>query len=247
MKKILLACAALSGLLFYGMLSAHEKSAIDKVYQFLSTKWYYYDLDGNKVTVSSLGRRSRGTVHEVIVNGQSLDPALAYDSTGANILDPSKRNRAKPKEIIGSEKGLMKGITEAHNRFRRQTGGGLPDLVWDEEIAAYAQRWAEYLRDNNGCSMQHRSGRHKERSYGENLAWSSGRELEADDVAKMWYDEIKDYNYAANSCSAVCSHYTQVVWRTSKKVGCGMARCGRSEVWACNYEPPGNWVGQKPY
>jgi hypothetical protein len=26
-----------------------------------------------------------------------------------------------------------------------------------------------------------------------------------------------------------------------------MARCGNTEIWVCNYNPPGNWVGEKPY
>jgi pathogenesis-related protein 1 len=30
-------------------------------------------------------------------------------------------------------------------------------------------------------------------------------------------------------------------------VGCGVARSGRTEVWVCNYDPPGNYVGERPY
>lgn len=249
LKKIILLCSALltGGIILISGLSAYDKGSVDKVYKYLSQKWSYYDISGNKIAVSSLSWRSSGSDAEVIVNGRSIDPATVYDGSGRSVIDPSRQNNAKPREIIGRESGLMKGITEAHNKFRRRTAGGLPDLAWDEEVAAYAQRWAEYLKQANGCRMMHRQGSHRERKYGENLAWSSGKELEPDDVVQMWYDEIRDYRYATNSCSGVCGHYTQVVWRDSKKVGCGMARCGRSEVWVCNYDPPGNWVGRKPY
>jgi len=241
-------------LLFFGatvflfsVLFAHDKTSVEKVYEYLGTKWRYYDVNGKKIDVRKLSWKSLGNDYTLMVNGRSLDPTTVYDKSGKNILNPTRRNKAKPVVVKGNEKGIMRGMTEAHNKYRRKTGGGLPDLVWDENIAAYAQQWANHLKQTRRCNMQHRSGRYRVKQYGENLAWSSGRELEAADVVAMWYSEIKDYNYNNNSCSGVCGHYTQVVWRNSKKVGCGMARCGNSEVWVCSYDPPGNWVGEKPY
>lgn len=249
MKKITLFLIFSIGLtaFLFNRVSAYDKSSVTKVYNYLKKKWSYYDIKGAKITVRSLSWRSSGNNYEIIANGKSLDPTIVYDKSGKNVLDPSKKNLAPEKKIVGNEKGIMKGMTEAHNRFRRITGGGLPGLVWDESVAAYAQEWADYLKRSNYCKMQHRRGMHKKKRWGENLAWSSGRELEPDDVVQMWYDEIKDYNYSNNSCRSVCGHYTQVIWKNSKRVGCGMAKCGRSEVWVCNYDPPGNWVGQKPY
>ena len=47
----------------------------------------------------------------------------------------------------------------------------------------------------------------------------------------------------------MCGHYTQMVWQTSTKVGCAMAVCedSQEQVWVCQYQPAGNWVGKKPY
>jgi pathogenesis-related protein 1 len=46
----------------------------------------------------------------------------------------------------------------------------------------------------------------------------------------------------------LCGHYTQVVWKNSMEVGGGMAICdNKSQVWVCNYNPPGNVEGEKPY
>ncbi|KAE9446141.1 hypothetical protein C3L33_21961, partial [Rhododendron williamsianum] len=51
-------------------------------------------------------------------------------------------------------------------------------------------------------------------------------------------------------CAAgkVCGHYTQVVWRNSVRLGCARVRCNDG-LWfiTCNYDPPGNYVGQRPY
>ena len=57
-------------------------------------------------------------------------------------------------------------------------------------------------------------------------------------------------------CSGVCGHYTQLVWRSTSFTGCGVKTCNTGSplpgftTWTlvvCDYEPPGNFVGQRPY
>lgn len=70
-----------------------------------------------------------------------------------------------------------------------------------------------------------------------------------------WIEEYHDYNHAANTCApnAVCGHYTQMVWRTTTQIGCGVNVCpslagiANARYLVCRYDPPGNWVGQRPY
>jgi hypothetical protein len=98
---------------------------------------------------------------------------------------------------------------------------------------------------------------HNAGSYGQNLYASTGSNPPSPKaVVDSWVSEVADYNYANNSCSDVCGHYTQVVWRNSTKVGCGIKTCtsnspfGGSGTWyivVCNYSPPGNFSNQKPY
>ena len=63
--------------------------------------------------------------------------------------------------------------------------------------------------------------------------------------------ERSDYDYGTNISGSnymIFGHYTQVVWKNSKEVGCAMAVCSdKSQVWVCNYSPPGNISGQKPH
>ena len=223
------------------LLLSYEKSKVDQAYNMLSRSWSYSE-NGTSVNVKSLKKSCKSADCRLIVNGKDIDPAAVLGETpsGSETVPAEKEVSAAAN---GSEEGRMKGITEAHNKYRKSKN--LPELVWDKNIASYAQEWANHLKNSRGCKMQHRSAD----EYGENLAWSMGRELNSADPVKMWHDEEKDYNYQSNKCApgAVCGHYTQVVWKNSKKLGCGAAVCGNSEVWVCNYYPPGNYVGEKPY
>jgi pathogenesis-related protein 1 len=147
-------------------------------------------------------------------------------------------------------------IVAAHNKWRAQVGVGA--LSYSPELAVSAQAWADNLKQTNQCRMRHSS---PEGQYGENLYWASAmvwsdgrRELQKVPSAKpvdSWGSEKRDYNHAKNSCTPgkMCGHYTQMVWRTSTKVGCAMAVCGDSQeqVWVCQYQPAGNVEGRKPY
>jgi hypothetical protein len=73
-----------------------------------------------------------------------------------------------------------------------------------------------------------------------------GRALPSD-VVGDWASETRDYSYPTNTCAGVCGHYTQLIWSDTREVGCAVARDPAREVWVCNYDPPGNWVGERPY
>jgi uncharacterized protein YkwD len=142
----------------------------------------------------------------------------------------------------GREPPFFAGMLAAHNRARRAVG--VPDLQWSTRLSEIAQEWAGHL-GREGCRMHH-SG---VAGLGENLAWAAGQRLSPAQVVAMWVDEARAFDPRDNECDAgaVCGHYTQVVWRNTKFVGCGMVGCGESEVWVCNYSPPGNYVGERPY
>lgn len=88
------------------------------------------------------------------------------------------------------------------------------------------------------------------RQLGQNVAMSSGRLQAPEEVMVGWYDEeIPDYNYQQNTCNPgkVCGHATQVIWRDSTQVGCGVAQRGSTQYVTCNFLKPGNFNNQRPY
>ena len=68
--------------------------------------------------------------------------------------------------------------------------------------------------------------------------------LRAASVIAMWYDEVKRYSFASGGFSMKTGHFTQLVWRGTREVGCGVAHCKDLDVWVCQYAPPGNVQGQ---
>jgi pathogenesis-related protein 1 len=189
----------------------------------------------------------------VFKNGKLISKKTIKNNPQINTLVETSKNDSD------IEPENMKGITKAHNVVRRKLG--VSELVWSSELAKYAQVWANYLKENNNCKMKHRPryGKYKQ-VHGENLSWFSAvlwsdgkREFQNISPSRGiqgWIDEVKDYDYSRNKCNSgkVCGHYTQLVWENSKKLGCAMVTCDNKEqIWVCNYDPPGNYVGQKPY
>jgi pathogenesis-related protein 1 len=129
-----------------------------------------------------------------------------------------------------------------HNRCRATATPAplpaLPPLRWDAAAAAVAQRWADR------CEFAHNAGRG---DYGENIAYRTRPEIGA--IALLWIAEGADYSRSRAGCSTghQCGHYTQVVARRSTAVGCAAATCAFGRYLACDYAPPGNFVGQPPY
>ena len=129
----------------------------------------------------------------------------------------------------------------AHNRVRARIG--VPPLEWSQRLADVAQQWANELAASGKFAHRPKG------KYGENLFEIRGAHATPAEVVTAWAGEAKDYDAATNMCrpGQVCGHYTQLVWRNTKQVGCGVAQRGSRQAWVCNYDPPGNWVGERPY
>jgi hypothetical protein len=131
----------------------------------------------------------------------------------------------------------------------------LARLTWSSAAAGIAQAWAD------GCTWAHNPDRGADGTpRGENIFASApaGRaEVTPAYVVADWGGEWTDYDYASNTCSGVCGHYTQLVWRSTARVGCAKASCSVNspfgpsfptwDFFVCDYEPPGNVSGQRPY
>jgi len=147
----------------------------------------------------------------------------------------------------------MQTVLSVHNKERDAVG--VQPLTWSNSLAAEAQTWAQQVATTGifdhdpvytglSCTGP---------CYGENIAGfnpSLGPSAPGEGVS-LWTAEKSDYNGETHTCTAVypdsCGHYTQMVWQTSREVGCGTAPPGAGgfhySVLVCRYDPPGNGAG----
>lgn len=124
----------------------------------------------------------------------------------------------------------IKEYLNAHNSFRALHNAG--PLTWDNELALKAQEWA------NRCVMEHSGG-----DFGENLAAGTG-DYSIRDAVNAWTSESTKYK----SKKPTASHFTQVVWKGSKRLGCASKICSgifpqKANFIVCEYDPAGNVIG----
>jgi hypothetical protein len=129
---------------------------------------------------------------------------------------------------------------DRHNHYRKMVH--VPKLKFSQECADNAQEWAEYLAKNNtGLSHSNTT------EFGENIYWNSGRSSEIM-MVDQWALEKKYFSEKSRKHSHKNQHYSQVIWRTTKYVGVGMAIANDgSEYWVASYYPVGNYLGEKAY
>lgn len=141
----------------------------------------------------------------------------------------------------------MRVLLILHNEARADVG--VDPLIWSKGLALYAQSWAEHLAATR-CRMEHRprSGKWKQ-LYGENLLIGTAGYHGVADAVREWEREKSLYHGEALNSSNwyPAGHYTQIVWKGTRHVGCAKAECRGKVIVVCNYDPPGNVLGLKPY
>ncbi len=136
----------------------------------------------------------------------------------------------------------MNAILNEHNRVRANVN--VAPLRWSAQLAQVAQKWTDHLASTS-CGLTHSQGS----GYGENLFMGTSSHYGVRDAVRSWEEEKKDYRGGVLTQSNwyPSGHYTQVVWRNTKSVGCAQAMCRGNTIVSCNYDPPGNYMGQAPY
>ncbi|XP_006882179.1 PREDICTED: cysteine-rich secretory protein 2-like [Elephantulus edwardii] len=139
---------------------------------------------------------------------------------------------------------IQEEIVNKHNSLRKNvspTAQNMLKMTWDKNATVNAQKWADM------CQYEHsrQELRTTDTTCGENLYMSSDPNSWSDAI-QSWYDEVNDFTYGigAKSLGAVIGHYTQVVWDTSYRVGCGLAHCPNEDLpyfYVCQYCPAGNY------
>ncbi|POS69674.1 hypothetical protein DHEL01_v211932 [Diaporthe helianthi] len=137
---------------------------------------------------------------------------------------------------------------DAHNAARSDVGTAA--LVWDDVLASNAQEYGEMLVSQYGSSgtLEHS----QISDQGENLYWQggSGDDIPMTNAANMWIGEKSEYNGEPISETNYMKfgHYTQVVWKSTSKVGIAAVSDGAGGFYVVGrYQEPGNMIGETAY
>ncbi|XP_022692328.1 uncharacterized protein LOC111262374 [Varroa jacobsoni] len=191
-------------------------------------------------------------------NAETLE---AENATKATRCTPAFINKVFLKEHVRVKREMLSIITGAsqvdyaesdfvqdclfwHNHFRRKHQA--PFLLLSLHLCEQAQQLANFIAHTN--DLYHR----KLRDIGQNLYVESSYtqenfDVNGETVVKHWYQEQKYYDYYQNQdlLHTQASRFTQLVWKSSQKIGIGKATIGANKVIIVTlYKPAGNVVGE---
>jgi len=177
--------------------------------------------------------------------------------------------------LVSNFRGLTEAgkliILDRHNELRGRVAmwqepgqpgaSNMRKLVWNDELAVIAQRWADQCNYGHDTEKRKLDGT----SVGQNVAhFSNSRkfswaEIESSYLAQsvqMWYDEVTNPGFSSSNIkpfrfTSGTGHYTQVVWAETREVGCGLVYY-LEDGWyttyvVCNYAVAGNMEGGEMY
>jgi Cysteine-rich secretory protein family len=150
---------------------------------------------------------------------------------------------APDQDIISMREAFL---TE-HNRDRRSVGHA--PLIWDHALAADAKKWADHLAEKR--IFEHAAQQPGDAAQGENLWMGTRGAYSAEEMVGMWLDER---HYARSGTFPNVSntgdwrdigHFTQMLWPSTRRIGCALASNRDDEILVCRYFPAGNRIGDK--
>ncbi|XP_063690846.1 venom allergen 5-like isoform X1 [Bolinopsis microptera] len=162
-----------------------------------------------------------------------------YDAVKANKERIENEGQYEDDNLVEFERECLK----EHNKKRADHH--VNSLMWSEECAQHARNWVKKLLQQDALIHDTQSG------MGENCGYfnSSSAPSKSDttwavNVCNMWYNEIEKYDFGVNEYQQRTGHFTQMIWKSTEKMGCAIAKRGTRVYVVANYYPPGNWVGK---
>lgn len=141
-----------------------------------------------------------------------------------------------------------KRLLVIHNAERARLG--LPPLAWSAALARDAGEYARVLLSRG--QLRHAESADR-KGNGENLWMGTAGAWDLDAMVGMFLEERRYFRAAAFPDVSLTGnwtdvgHYTQIVWKDTKEVGCAIDTGNGMDVLVCRYFPAGNVYGKNPF
>ena len=149
--------------------------------------------------------------------------------------------------IIDS-KTLNNILLQEQNKYRKIHNS--KKLTLDSKIVNDATVYAQSLAQNSDPYYLEPSNSYynSDEKYGENLFQCNKKSCKLENitlVTDIWYNESNSYDFKLNKGLKGTYNFTQMIWRNTKKIGCGIGyRSDESYKVVCFYYPRGNINGK---
>lgn len=158
----------------------------------------------------------------------------------AMLLAWAAPSRAHSENRFGAE------MLWAHNVERQSFNA--PPMIWDSRLASDAEGYAAELA---GTGQWRHSTPGRRAGQGENLWVGTRGAFSLADMIASWSSEKRNFrpgvfpNVSRNGSWHGVGHYTQIVWPTTTRVGCGLRSSADRDYLVCRYSSPGNIIGDR--
>lgn len=128
---------------------------------------------------------------------------------------------------------------------------GLAPLEWDAALAADASRYARSMARTGVFAHSNRASRSV--PSGENLWMGTRGAYDYETMIGSFLDEKRLMRRSGRMPDLSTTgrwqdvgHYSQIIWRSTRKVGCALGESAQYDYLVCRYYPAGNVFGQGP-
>jgi len=175
----------------------------------------------------------------------SAAPQPGSEEQPARIVERRTSDVPAPRGAALLREAMLAGQNGARARL------GLPPLTWNDSLAADARAYAEEMARTG--RFEHSPQPRGNPPQGENLWTGTSRAYTYREMVGHWVEEGRFYRPLPVPASSSTGefgdvgHYTQIVWRDTREVGCAEAGNRRDDYVVCRYLPAGNLVGEVAY
>ena len=160
---------------------------------------------------------------------------------GAMVRNERPAN-APPADLRNADARLL----SLHNHER--VAAGTPLLTWDSQLAAAAAAYAPELARRGQLAHSPPQARP---GQGENLWMGTRGAYSLEEMVGSWAAERRLFTpgvfpeVSRSGHWSDVAHYTQMIWRSTGRLGCAVHSSARWDFLVCRYAAPGNVVGER--